>query len=78
MRVLVLTFIYYSAALYGLLNPVFGLLFFIHITIFRPEALVWGNTAFGRLHLITAFFVLAGYLINIKKYKSKHKEYFSK
>jgi len=63
MRIMVLTILYYGAALYGLRYPVFGLMFFIHIVIFRPESLVWGSYAFGRLHLITALIVVAGYLL---------------
>lgn len=62
MRTAVLLLIYYSCVFYALRNPVFGLLFFIHITIFRPESLVWGNTAFGRLHLITSLSVIVAYL----------------
>jgi putative inorganic carbon (HCO3(-)) transporter len=67
MRTTALLGIYYSTALYGLANPVLGLLFFIHITIFRPESLVWGNIAFGRLHLISACFVLIAYFIHGSK-----------
>jgi len=63
MRIMVLTVLYYAAALYGLRYPVFGLLFFIHIVIFRPESLAWGSPAFGRLHLITALIVVAGYFL---------------
>lgn len=63
MRIIVLTFLYYAAALYGVRYPVFGLMFFIHIVIFRPESLVWGTPVFGRLHLITAVLVVAGYFL---------------
>jgi len=70
MRVIVLTCAYYAAVLYGLFNPQFGLLFLFHIIIFRPENLAWGNAAFGRLHLITTLFVLAGYFLRIQKSKT--------
>jgi len=63
MRIIVLTFLYYAAALYGVRYPVFGLMFFIHIVIFRPDSLVWGHPVFGRLHLITAVLVVAGYFL---------------
>jgi probable O-glycosylation ligase (exosortase A-associated) len=63
MRTITLLIIYYGCVFYTLTNPTFGLLFFIHITIFRPESLVWGNLAFGRLHLITSISVLIAYLI---------------
>jgi len=63
MRTAVLLLTYYGCVLYGLFNPAFGILFFIHITIFRPDALVWGNLAFGRLHLIASIAALVGYLI---------------
>jgi O-antigen ligase len=63
MRILTLFVIYYACAFYGLFNPFFGLLFLIHIIIFRPENLVWGNLAFGRLHLITTVLILAGYFL---------------
>jgi probable O-glycosylation ligase (exosortase A-associated) len=62
MRTIVLLLTYYTCAAYSLINPTFGLLFFCHITIFRPESLVWDNLAFGRLHLITSVCVLLGYL----------------
>jgi probable O-glycosylation ligase (exosortase A-associated) len=45
-------------------NPIFGILFFVHITIFRPEALVWGSLAFGRLHMNTALIILLSYFIH--------------
>ncbi|WP_447859184.1 O-antigen ligase family protein [Nitrospira calida] len=64
MRIFVLFLTYYGCALYGYFNPVLGVLFFVHITILRPESLVWGNPAFGRLHLITASLSLGGYLIH--------------
>ena len=62
MRTIVLFLTYYTCAAYSLINPTFGLLFFCHITIFRPESLVWNSIAFGRLHLITSVCVLLGYL----------------
>lgn len=64
MRIFVLFLTYYGCAIYGYFNPVFGVLFFVHLTILRPESLVWGNPVFGRLHLITAGLSLAGYLIH--------------
>lgn len=66
MRAIVLLCIYYGCVVYALVNPVFGLLFFIHITILRPESLVWGNLMFGRLHLFTGLSVLIGYLVHQK------------
>jgi len=63
MRVLLLFAVYYGCAGYALLNPFFGVLFFAHITIFRPESLVWEELLFGRLHLITALATVVGYLI---------------
>jgi len=64
MRTAVLLLTYYGCVLYGFFNPAFGILFFIHITIFRPDALVWGNLAFGRLHLFASIAALVGYLIH--------------
>jgi O-antigen ligase len=63
MRTAALFITYYGSVFYSLVNPLFGLLFFVHITIFRPEALVWGSLAFGRLHLITALSVLSGLIL---------------
>ena len=63
MRTAVLFIIYYGSVFYGIINPLFGLLFFVHITIFRPEALVWGNVMFGRLHLITAVCIIIGVML---------------
>src|SRR5574341_1877605 len=60
MRIMILTMVYYGCAIYGARNPLFGLLFFIHIVIFRPESLVWGSPEFGHLHLIAALLVVAG------------------
>ena len=64
MRIVFLLIVYYSSVAYALLNPLFGLLFYFHITIFRPDSLAWGHFAFGRLHLITAFAVLIGYFLH--------------
>lgn len=61
MRIIALLFIYYGCVFYAFINPTFGLLFFIHITIFRPESLAWGNPEFGHLHFITSLSVLIGY-----------------
>ncbi len=64
MRIFFLFLTYYGCAVYAYFNPVFGVLFFVHITVLRPESLVWGNPVFGRLHLIAAGLSLAGYLIH--------------
>jgi probable O-glycosylation ligase (exosortase A-associated) len=64
MRIAFLFVVYFSSAFYSLINPALGLLFFVHITIFRPEQLVWGNPEFGRLHLTTSILVLLGYLLH--------------
>ena len=64
MRVAVLFLVYYGSALYGFFNPLFGLLFFVHITIFRPESLAWGAPVFGRLHLISAILASVGYFLH--------------
>ncbi len=66
MRIITLMVLYYGCALYSMINPVFGLLFFIQIVIFRPESLVWGNPVFGHLHLFTATLVVIGSLIHRK------------
>ena len=63
MRVLVFLCAYYTCSVYGFLNPVFGILFFVHITLFRPDNMVWGRQAFGPLHLITGVLILAGFLL---------------
>ncbi len=63
MRAVALLMGYYGSALYGFLNPIFGTLFFVHILLFRPENLLWGNKAFGRLHLITSLLILSGYIL---------------
>jgi len=68
MRILALFIAYYGTVAYGFLHPFIGLMFFIHITIVRPESLVWGNKAFGHLHLITALVVLIGYWAQRQKY----------
>lgn len=71
MRIMTLTLIYYGCALYSLLNPLFGLLFFVHITIFRPESLAWGEATFGHLHLTTALLTLIGYFVHENREKGK-------
>jgi probable O-glycosylation ligase (exosortase A-associated) len=63
MRTISLILISYGCALYGFVSPSFGLLFFVAITIFRPDNLVWGNRVLGRLHLITSLIVLIAYFI---------------
>jgi probable O-glycosylation ligase (exosortase A-associated) len=73
MRAIVLLITYYGCVLYALVNPAWGVLFFIHITIFRPDALVWGNLAFGRLHLITSLSVLVGFFL-AGKFSTSEKE----
>lgn len=78
MRTITLLLLYYGCAFYGLRNPFFGVLFFIHITIFRPEAMVWGNLAFGRLHMNTAILALTGYFVNIKSDIGEIDENFQK
>jgi probable O-glycosylation ligase (exosortase A-associated) len=70
MRIITLLLIYYGSALYALFNPLFGLFFFIHITILRPESLAWGNLAFGRLHLTTAIITLLGYFTNRESHQN--------
>lgn len=62
MRIATLFLTYYGFVAYSILNPFIGVLFFVHITILRPEQLTWGSPAFGRLHLIAACAVLVGYL----------------
>ena len=73
MRIVSLFITYYGCSLYGFFNPLFGVLFFIHITIFRPEWLVWDNIAFGRLHLVAAVVALLGYLFHPEFQKSSIK-----
>lgn len=63
MRILALFVFYYSSAAYALLNPLYGVLFFTHIVIFRPENLAWETPIFGRLHLITALCTAVGYFL---------------
>jgi len=72
MRFFVLLSAYYTCAFWTLLNPFFGLLFFAHITILKPENLLWEQRAFGRLHLITGILMLLGYLVGLNK-----RHYFS-
>ncbi len=71
MRIILLTLIYYSCAIFGVLNPLFGLLFFVHIVIFRPESLVWGNPIFGRLHLFTAGMLFIGGFLQPQMLRTK-------
>ena len=71
MRIIALLLFYYGCALYGLLNPLFGLLFFIHITILRPESLVWDNLVFGRLHFFSSFLVLIAFLCHKPQHQSE-------
>jgi len=78
MRIITLTILYYGGALFGLLNPVFGLLFFIHIVIFRPESLVWGNPIFGRLHLFTAIIVVIGCFIHRRTLRMQSDDLYQK
>jgi putative inorganic carbon (hco3(-)) transporter len=78
MRTITLLLVYYGCVLYSLANPLFGLLFFIHITIFRPESLVWGNLVFGRLHLITACIVLLAYFVRERGAPSEIDQTYSK
>jgi probable O-glycosylation ligase (exosortase A-associated) len=73
MRTLTLLLTYYGCALYALSNPFFGLLFYIHITIFRPESLVWGNLAFGRLHMATACITLIAYFLQYRLYRINYR-----
>ena len=75
MRIAILLIVYYLSAAYSIVNPAFGLLFFIHITIFRPEALAWGNPAFGRLHMIAALITLLSYFIQRPYYFFQRKTY---
>lgn len=69
MRVTLLFLIYYGCAFYSLVDPFFGLLFFITILVFRPENLAWGSPVFGHLHLVTAIVVTIGYFIHRARYQ---------
>jgi probable O-glycosylation ligase (exosortase A-associated) len=51
----------------GIINPLFGLLFLLHIIIFRPESLVWGNPEFGRIHLVAAVCTIIGWFLARRK-----------
>ena len=51
MRTALLFLWYYGASAYGVINPLFGTLLFLHMLILRPEYLVWGNPVFGRVYL---------------------------
>lgn len=68
MRILFLSVFYYGSVLYSIVNPVYGLLFFVHILLFRPENLTWGTPLFGRLHLFTAAAVCIGYVVHRHRY----------
>lgn len=68
MRILILSLFYYGSVAYSAVNPVYGLLFFVHIMLFRPENLTWGTPMFGRLHMLTAVATVVGYLWNRQKY----------
>ncbi|TKB63194.1 MAG: hypothetical protein E8D47_13290 [Nitrospira sp.] len=63
MRIAALFLIYYGSVVYSFFNPLFGLLFYVHITILRPDSLAWGASVFGRLHLMAATLALVGYLL---------------
>ncbi len=69
MRFQLLSLFYYGAALFGLYNPRFGLLFLINIIIFRPENLVWGQT-FSRLHSIATLCAFGGFLLNARSVRT--------
>lgn len=71
MRVLLLSIFYYGSVLYSIVNPVYGLLFFVHIMLFRPENLTWGTPLFGQLHLFTAVATCIGYLVRRHDYLAK-------
>lgn len=68
MRILILSVFYYGSVAYSVANPIYGLLFFDHIMLFRPENLTWGTPLFGRLHLFTAVATLLGYLLHRPQY----------
>src|SRR3990172_5331431 len=57
---MVLTVLYYAAALFGLRSPVFGLLFFIHIVFFSSGGEVEVKASFARtLELLKIFAICA-------------------
>jgi len=62
MRTIALFLGYYSGAAYAIVNPLFGTLLFMHMLLLRPEFLVWGNRAFGRLYLAVFLCALLGLL----------------
>lgn len=74
MRVLILSLFYYGSVGYSVVNPVYGLLFFVHIMLFRPENLTWGAPLFGRLHLFTAVATCIGYFLHRAKYSAHESE----
>jgi probable O-glycosylation ligase (exosortase A-associated) len=71
MRILFLSVFYYGSVLYSIVNPAYGLLFFVHIMLFRPENLTWGTPVFGRLHLFTTVAAGIGYLLRRHVYLAK-------
>lgn len=71
MRILFLSAFYYGSVVYSAANPTYGLLFFVHIMLFRPENLTWGTPLFGRLHLLTAAATCIGYFLHRHRYVSQ-------
>jgi O-antigen ligase len=71
MRTLALFVTYYGGAAYGLLNPLFGALLFVHILILRPEYLVWGSPVFGRIHLVVFTCAMLGCLFRMNSAESR-------
>lgn len=76
MRILILSVFYYSSIAYSVVNPIYGLLFFDHIMLFRPENLTWGTPVFGRLHMLTAAATVVGYWLHRQKYVREHSSGF--
>jgi len=68
MRILFLSVFYYGSVLYSIVNPAYGLLFFVHIMLLRPENLTWGTPVFGHLHLLTAVAASIGYVVHRHRY----------
>lgn len=69
MRIAFLTTTFYGAILPILAYPFWGIVFFVWISIFRPEQLAWGET-FGRLHLLVAVATFISWLVNQRQ--SRH------
>ena len=65
MRIAFLTFAFYGLILPILVNPFWGIVYFLFISILRPEQLAWGET-FGRLHLLVALVTIVSWLMNSK------------